>query len=294
MAEMSAMAPVILGAGGMLGRHLTEVLEEDLPQTVSATRDEIDITDYWEMRWELERLEASVVINCAAFTNVDGCETQEALARQVNADGAGNISRACKEVGARLIHISTDFVFDGLLRRPYREEDATHPISLYGRTKLEGELAVAGETPDHLIVRVSWLYGPYGRNFISAILDAAKAGKPLKIVEDQVGTPTYTEDLAHAIRRLLEIEHTGLLHFANSGECNRADFAVSALQLAGLPDVPVERIASDELDLPARRPLYSSLDTSRYVELTGETPQPWENTLRNYLGATGVQSGTHG
>ena len=119
MGETDATMPVILGAGGMLGRHLAEVLEGELPQTVSATRDEIDITDYWEMRWELARLEASVVINCAALTDVDGCETQEDRARLVNAEGAGNVSRACREIGARLIHISTDFVFDGLQRSGY-------------------------------------------------------------------------------------------------------------------------------------------------------------------------------
>ena len=294
MGETDAIMPVILGAGGMLGRHLAEVLEDELPRTVSATRDEIDITDYWEMRWELERLKASVVINCAALTDVDGCETQEDRARLVNAEGAGNVSRACREVGARLIHISTDFVFDGLQRRPYREEDLTHPISVYGQTKLEGELAVAEGTPDHLIVRASWLYGPHGRNFISAILGAAGSQKPLKIVEDQVGTPTYTEDLARAVQRLLGTEHRGVLHFANSGECNRVEFAIAALQLAGLSQVPVERISSDELSRPAQRPPYSSLDTSRYTELTGETPRPWERTLRNYLTATGVQSGSHG
>lgn len=281
------MTPVILGAGGMLGRHLTEILEGALPRTVSATRDEIDVTDYFGTRWELERLGATAVINCAAYTDVDGCESQADHAMRVNGEGAGNVSRACKEVGARLIHISTDFVFDGLERRPYREEDATHPISRYGRSKLEGELAVAAGTADHLILRVSWLYGPYGRNFISAVLDAARAGKPLRIVDDQIGTPTYTADLARAIRGLLEIEHRGLLHFANSGECSRLEFATAALRMAGLGSVPVEPIRSDQLDRPARRPARSSLDTSRYSELTGERPRGWEETLRDYLAAVG-------
>jgi len=274
------MNPVILGAGGMLGRHLGEILQEELPQTVCATRDEVDITDYWELRWELERLAATVVVNCAAYTDVDGCESHPERAREVNAEGAGNVSRACREVGARLIHVSTDFVFDGITRRPYREEDPTHPLSVYGRSKLEGELAVASGTDDHLILRVSWLYGPHGRNFISAILDAARAGRPLRVVDDQTGTPTYTADLSRAIRRLLETDHRGVLHFANTGVCTRLAFASEALRLAGLGRRPVEPICSQDLDRPARRPEYSALDTGRYLELTGERPRPWQETLR--------------
>lgn len=289
MSTSQPIQPVIVGAGGMLGQDLSEVLAEAYPQTVCATRNEIDITDYWAVRWELERLRATVVLNCAAYTDVDGCETQGDLARRVNAEGAGNLARACRETGARLLHVSTDFVFDGTADRPYREDDPVAPLSAYGRSKLEGEKAIAAATPDHLIVRVSWLYGPHGRNFVSTILDAARAGKPLRVVTDQLGTPTYTRDLAEALRRLVTLDCRGLLHFAQTGVCSRYDYAVEALRLAGMGDVPVERITSDAIAQarPAKRPAYSALDTSRYRALTGETPRRWEETLADYLAALG-------
>ena len=284
---VSAVQPVIVGAGGMLGQHLTEVLPETYPQAVCATRDEIDISDYWTMRWELERLRASVVVNCAAYTDVDGSEAHEKRARLVNVDGAGNLARACHAVGARVIHLSTDFVFDGRAARPYSEEDAVDPLSAYGRSKLEGERAVAAEAADHLIVRVSWLYGPHGKNFVSAILDAARAGKPLRVVSDQHGTPTYTGDLARALTGLIDIPARGVLHFAQTGVCSRLDYAREALRQAGLGAVEVEAITSDALARPARRPAYSALDTARYRALTGETPRRWEETLGDYLSAVG-------
>jgi dTDP-4-dehydrorhamnose reductase len=281
------MRPVILGAGGMLGQQLSEVLEAAYPQTACATRDEIDVSDYWATRWDLERLEATVVVNCAAYTDVDGCESHADRARRVNAEGAGNVARACREIGARLLHVSTDFVFDGAADRPYREDDPTNPISAYGRSKLEGERAVAAANPDHVILRVAWLYGPHGANFISAILGAARAGRPLRVVDDQRGTPTYTADLSDAIRRLLEVDYAGVIHFANAGVCSRLEFATEALRLAGMTEVAVEAIRSADLGRPARRPAYSALDASRYTRLTGQTPRPWRETLVDYLEATG-------
>lgn len=279
----SSVQPVIVGAGGMLGQHLAEVFPETFPATVCATRDEIDIGDYWTTRWELDRLHATVVINCAAYTDVDGSEAHEGRARLVNVDGAANLARACHAVGARLIHLSTDFVFSGNATRPYTEDDAVEPLSAYGRSKLDGERAVATEAPDHLIVRVAWLYGPHGRNFVQAILDAARAGKPLRVVSDQHGTPTYTGDLARALARLVGLEARGVLHFAQTGVCSRLDYAREALRQSGLGHVPIEPIGSAALARPARRPAYSALDTTRYRDLTGETPRRWEETLRDYL-----------
>ena len=284
-APKAAARPMIVGAGGMLGRHLAEILIPDHPDTVCATRDEIDITDYFGTRWNLERLEPTVVINCAALTDVDGCEARAEEANRVNGEGAGLLSRACREVGARIIHVSTDFVFDGASERPYREDDAARPLSAYGRSKLLGERRVAEENPDHLIVRCSWLYGPYGRSFVSAILEAARAGRTPRVVTDQHGTPTYTADLGWAIRRLLDMPARGVIHFANAGVCSRLELAREALRAAGLA-VPVEPIRSDELSRPARRPAYSALDTARYAALAGEPPRPWQETLADYVAAT--------
>jgi len=280
------MQIVIVGAGGMLGRDVSEVLGERYPNTVCATRDEVDITDYWLTRWELERLEADVVVNCAAYTDVDGCETETETAFQVNAEGAGSLARACAEVGARMVHLSTDFVFDGNQQTPYREEDPTNPQSAYARSKLEGEQQVTAGNPDHVILRCAWLYGPHGRNFISAILEAAGAGGPLRVVTDQRGTPTYTHDLALAVTHILGTKVTGVVHFANSGVCSRYEFAREALRLAGL-EVPLEPITTADLkDRPARRPAYSALDTGRFTEITGILPRPWQETLADFIKLT--------
>jgi dTDP-4-dehydrorhamnose reductase len=276
--------PVVTGANGMLGRELAEVCGAAHPATVAATRDEIDITDYWAMRWDLERLEATVVINCAAFTDVDRCETEPRRAERINGEGPGNLARACSEIGARLIHISTDFVFDGALDRPYRESDPTNPVSVYGQSKLVGEKAVLQASPEAMIVRCSWLYGRHGGNFIAAILAAARRGERLRIVDDQQGTPTYAGDLARAILRLLDIPHRGLLHFANAGVCSRMEFAAEALRLAGFGGVAVERIRTADTGRAAPRPPYSALDTSLFTEVTGEAPRRWQATLHDYLG----------
>ena len=276
---------VLVGSRGMLGRHVADVFGEQYPNTVCSTRDEIDITDYWRTRWELERLEADAVVNCAAFTDVDGCETRTEFALEVNAEGAGNLSRACQGIGARILHVSTDFVFDGATSTPYREDDPTNPQSAYARSKLEGERQVAAANPDHVILRTGWLYGPYGHNFIAAILGRARSGKPLQVVNDQRGTPTYTYDLALAMARLVGLDVSGVVHFANSGVCTRYEFAVEALRLAGI-DHPVESIGSDQLQgRPAVRPAFSALDTGRFTELTGILPRPWEETLVDYLRA---------
>ncbi len=276
---------VIVGSGGMLGRHVTDVFGEKYPNTVCATRDEIDITDYWRTRSELERLGADAVVNCAAFTDVDGCETQKDVAHEVNAEGAGNLSRACREVGARILHVSTDFVFDGNQSTPYREDDPTSPQSIYARSKLEGEQQVAATNPDHLIVRTAWLYGLYGPNFVSAILGAAQSEEPLQVVNDQLGTPTYAYDLALGLARLVGMDTSGVVHFANSGVCTRYEFAVEALRLAGI-NRPVESVGTDQLQgRPATRPAFSALDTGKFTELTGVLPRPWEEALADYFHA---------
>ena len=280
------MQIVIVGAGGMLGRDVSEVLGERYPNTVCATRDEIDITDYFHTRWELERLDANAVVNCAAFADVDGCETETEKAFQVNAEGAGNLARACAEIGARVLHVSTDFVFDGNQQIPYREEDPTNPQSAYARSKLEGEQQVRAGNPDHVVLRCAWLYGPHGPNFISAILGTAHAGRPLRVVTDQRGTPTYTHDLALAMDRILGTKATGVVHFANSGVCTRYEFAQEALQLAGL-EARLEPIRTADLqDRPAQRPAFSALDSGRFTEITGVLPRPWQETLVDYIKAT--------
>ncbi len=277
-------APLVLGAGGLLGRALARLLEERHPAAVSATRAEIDVTDRFRLAAEVERLQPTVVINCAAYTDVDGCEADPERARAVNAGGAENAARAAAAAGSRIVHVSTDYVFDGRSRRPYTEEDPTGPLSEYGHSKLDGERRVAAAAPDHLIVRSAWLYGRGGRaGFVDAVRRRARVGEPLRVVGDQVGSPTYVADLVEALVRLLAVDYRGIVHFANSGSCSRSEMARQVLACTGLDPDRVEAIRTDEAGRPAVRPAYSVLDTSLYTRLTGAAPRPWEDALRACL-----------
>lgn len=269
----------------MLGRVLAGVLEEDFPGTVSATRAEADVTDRFRLEAEIDRLRPDAIINCAAYTDVDGCETDPDGARRVNTEGAANAARAAAAAGSRLIHVSTDFVFDGRGNVPYTEDDPPAPLSEYGRGKLEGERRVAALAPDHLIVRTSWLYGAGRPNFVDAIRARARNGGTLRVVDDQLGSPTYAVDLARALRRLIDCDARGLVHFANRGICSRHEMARFILDAGGFRGVGLEAIRTGEAGRIAVRPAFSALDTARYARLTGEAPRPWQEALRDYLGA---------
>ncbi len=275
--------PLVLGAGGMLGSALARALEKEFPATVSATRAEADVTDRFRLEAEVERLQPTVLINCAAYTNVDGCEVDRDLARRVNVEGAENAARAAAAAGCRLVHISTDFVFDGRAGRPYTESDAAAPVSEYGRTKLEGERRVVTVIQDHLIVRTAWLYG-FGRsNFVDAIRARVSDGGVLKVVSDQVGSPTWVADLAAALIALLRVDYQGVVHFANAGACSRYALAEAIVRILGVAGIRLEPISTAEAGRIAVRPAFSALDTSLYTRLTSRTPRPWEEALRDYL-----------
>ena len=280
------MVPLVLGAGGMLGTAVARLLERRYPATVSATRAEADVTDRFRLAAEVERLQPTVVINCAAYTDVDGCEVDADRARRVNIEGAENVARAAAGSGCRLVHVSTDFVFDGGSRRPYREDDPTGPLSVYGRSKLEGEQRAAEAAADHLIVRSSWLFGRGRANFVDAIRARAASGPVLKVVSDQVGSPTFVEDLAEALLRLLRVERRGVVHFANAGSCSRLDLARAIIEALGTAATArPQPITTEEAGRLAARPAYSALDTSLYTLLTGTAPRPWKDALRAYLAA---------
>jgi dTDP-4-dehydrorhamnose reductase len=200
----------------------------------------------------------------------------------VNAFAPGCIAAACREVDAPLVQFSTDYVFDGVGTRPYRVHDSACPVSVYGRSKWEGEQAVRAATDRHLIIRTSWLFGPSGRNFVEAILAKALAGVPLRVVVDQVGRPTLTVDLSDAVVRLLRADAQGTFHFANDGQCSWFEFAQAILRQAGM-NVPVEPITTEKSDRPARRPAYSVLDLTGYVETTGHSPARWTEALQSYF-----------
>jgi dTDP-4-dehydrorhamnose reductase len=283
VSRVTTLTPLVLGAGGMLGRVVTAVLEQKFPRTISATRAEVDVTDRFRLESEIERLRPDVVVNCAAYTDVDGCEVERERARRVNGEGAGNAARAAAGSGCAIVYVSTDFVFDGRKRSPYTEEDAPAPLSEYGRSKLLGERLVSEASGDHLIVRTSWLYGAGRGNFVDAIRARARNGGTLRVVDDQFGSPTYVVDLARALCLLIDARARGLVHFANSGVCSRYDQAREILEAAEFRAVRIEPIQTDSAGRIAVRPAYSALDTSRYTALTGAVPRPWQEALRDYL-----------
>jgi len=274
------MRMVVLGARGLLGRDLCaaagrahDVLPLDLP--------DCDITQREAVREALRDHAPDSVVNCAAYTSVDGAESEPERAFAVNADGARNVALGCAQLGANLIHLSTDYVFAGDATEPYEAGAATAPASVYGRSKLAGEEAVREALTDALIVRSCGLYGLHGPSFVSAILTRALRGEPLKVVDDQtVGAPTYAVDLADAIIRLAEARAGGIRHFVNAGVCTWHEFARVVLECAGLGNYPIEPVTTEALGRPAPRPRYSALSPSEprlrpYREALAEFVPRW-------------------
>lgn len=285
--------PLVTGSAGRLGLALQEAMESAYPAAIFATRDELDIMDYFRLVSEFERLEPTVVVNAASMTHVDGCEDAPQAAEAANHQGARNVARAAGQVGARVIHVSTDLVFDGRLERHYTEEDPVGPLSVYGRTKLAGERAVLEESPGATILRASWYFGPgegkFPENFLKMIAD----GEPLGLVADRYGTPTYIPDLAQAICRLVGIPFQGVLHFTNRGEkTSRYHFILKAAKILGLELAPLRPLSHLQWKGDrAPRPLNSALDPSRFIEVTGWSPRTWEEALEAYLGSRDVGPG---
>ncbi|MBZ0251980.1 MAG: dTDP-4-dehydrorhamnose reductase, partial [Candidatus Methylomirabilis sp.] len=225
----------VLGAGGMLGQALRRVLPEEGVEAVFLTRAELDITNREKTGAVLEDLAPAWVVNCAAYTNVDEAEGNEALATEINGEAVGDLATSAMLAGARLLHVSTDYVFAGDGSRPYREEDPTGPLGAYGRSKLRGEEQIRRCAPEHVILRTAWLYGPGGKNFARTILGLAKEKPELKVVDDQRGSPTYTLDLARAIAGVMRSRFPGgVLHAANAGETTWFGFARRLVEAAGL------------------------------------------------------------
>jgi dTDP-4-dehydrorhamnose reductase len=282
---------IVMGCRGQLGRAALALLEARGVSAAGADLPELDAADAGAVKDFLAAHAPApeVVLNAAAFTHVDRCEREPAAAERGNAVAPGVLAEVCRTVGAKLVHISTDYVFAGDAREPYREEDPTDPRCVYGRTKLEGERRVLAASADFAVLRTSWLFGA-GRNFIAAILDQAArrrsgdASGPLRVVDDQIGRPTYAADLAEAVSSLVEAEARGLYHVANDGIATWWDLARFCLDEAGYGDLAIDRMRTDQLDLPARRPSWSVLDCSRAGAL-GVRMRPWQDAVRAYLGS---------
>ncbi|MDA0179087.1 dTDP-4-dehydrorhamnose reductase [Solirubrobacter phytolaccae] len=256
------MRLLVTGAAGMLG---TDVVAAAAAQhdVVAFTRGDLDITDAEAVRAALRDSRPDAVINCAAYTNVDAAESDEAAATRINGDGAGHLAAAAAEVGAHIVHVSTDYVFGGDATSPYREDAPTGPIGAYGRSKLAGEVAVAGAAPtSHSIVRTAWVFGPHGKNFVDTMLRLGRERDEVTVVDDQLGSPTYTGHLAAALVTIAQERPNGILHVAGGGECTWHDLAVATFAAAGLT-VTAHRCSAADFGAPAPRPAYSVLGSTR-------------------------------
>ena len=269
---------LVVGANGMLGHDLMQVLEGDVR---GLDLPDIDITSLDSVRRVLLTLKPKVIINSAAYTDVDGCEANIEQAMSINGEGVGLLALTAREIGATLVQISTDYVFDGRKGSPYLEEDPVGPLSIYGESKLAGELNAA-MAPEHLIVRTQWLYGIHGKNFVETMLRLANERSALSVVDDQMGSPTWTYDLALAIKALLRKGCRGTYHAANSGFCSWNEFAKAIFEEERLP-VTVNGMTTKELNRPANRPLYSTLDCGKLEQDSGFHPQHWREALKKYL-----------
>jgi dTDP-4-dehydrorhamnose reductase len=275
------MRLLITGGSGMLGQDVLDRATAAGHDCVPLTHAELDITDLPEVKSAVLAAAPEVVINCAAWTDVDGAEAAYGAAAAVNGEGAGNVARAAREAGAWTVHISSDYVFDGRKREPYVESDETNPISAYGRSKLAGDDAVAQAAPEsHTIVRSSWLFGAHGRCFPATILRLARERDVLSVVEDQVGCPTFTAHLASGLIQLCDTRPAGTLHVAGEGSCTWYDLAREIVTLAGL-QCEIRPSTTADQNRPAPRPAYSVLGTER----GGDAPSlpSWREGLEAYL-----------
>ena len=291
---MLAMNILITGAGGQLAYELQDALATqhtqlgpipDVYQGANVTalgHDELDISDMHALDDLMRRNRFDLIVNCAGMTNVDACESDMQAARAANAVGPQLLAFAAERSESKLVQISTDYVFDGTATKPYVETDMPSPQSVYGRSKLEGELFVSNFCKRHFIVRTSWLYGRQGNNFVKTILRLARENGAIKVVDDQRGNPTNATDLAHAVLQLAATDAYGTYHCTGSGTCSWYEFACAIVEEAGI-ECEKAPCTTDEFPRPAHRPAYSALDNTRLQQVIGTTMRPWREALRAYL-----------
>ncbi len=292
---MAIQSVVVTGAAGMLGSALmdlapaevnaigVDLVDGDLSLLAGAREALGPPPDAARGHEPAERHSPGVVIHCAAYTDVDGCTREPARAHQHNAIATGNVAQVCADMGARLLYISTDYVFDGTKGAPYTEDDPPHPLNPYGESKLAGERAVQQLVDNSLVVRTQWMFGPGGKNFVASIINRARQGEGLRVVADEFGSPTYSRDLAGALWRLALTDVQGIIHVTNSGYCSWAQLARYALESARLSDVPITEIPGTEWPSRTQRPQFSVLDNRRWQQL-GFTPlRPWQEAVREYV-----------
>ena len=312
---------MIIGSGGRLGATLTREYRDKF-DVVGFNHAQLDLTNFEQVREKVTALDFDVLINCAAFTNVDLCETQRDLAFQINAEAPRVLGEICRDKKAKLIHFSTDYVFDGEKREPYHEEDEARPISVYGESKREGEKLVLQTDDRHLVVRVSWVFGPDRPSFINGMIKRARENEHIDAIADKFSTPTYTGDIAKMLPRFFgpvaavvdpgratvagvgdpgsatsecektgvgDSSYSGILHFANAGECSWQEYAQFSLDCCRSLGISLKAKTVGPLKLAdmknwmARRPVYSVLSTEKFFSLTGATPRNWRDAAAEYI-----------
>ena len=289
MAAMNARRTiVVVGAGGRLGA----ALHREYSATDAVTgfnHAQLDLADHAGLRETLGAIDFDVLINCAAQTNVDRCETEREEAFALNAEAPRVLAEICDEKGAQLVHISTDYVFDGMKTAPYTEEDPALPVSAYGESKLEGERRVLATNPKHLILRVSWVFGPDRPSFIDGVLQRARKEEEVSAIADKFSTPSYTKDLARMLRPLLGGSKGGVLHLTNGGQCSWQEYAQWALDCCHREGIAMKArtvaktALRDMKSFGAKRPVHSVLSTAKYERLTGGRPRDWREAVAEYV-----------
>ena len=280
------MKILILGHKGMLGNDLVLRLGLDHDVTGKDIAD-FDLAAEDSCRKIIEETMPQVVINAAAYTDVDGAETNRELCYAVNAQGVKNLAIACRESRIKIVHFSTDYVFDGQKRTPYQEDDSCNPINVYGQSKLMGERYLQELSKNFILIRSSWLYGRNGKNFVKTIADKARTEKYIDVVDDQIGSPTFSWDLAGAVQLLIEGKHNGVFHVTNRGNCSWYEFARKIVECTGAAGVSIRPIKSSEMARPAKRPHYSVLSCRKFIEAAGKTMRYWQVALDDFIGKTG-------
>lgn len=275
------MKILITGSNGMLGHDLENVLK-DKHELILTTSKTLDITDKDKTMEIIKENNPDIVINSAAYTDVDGCETHQDLAYAVNGQGVKNLALACRQIDCPLVHVSTDYVFDGTARDPIPEDGEIGPISVYGKSKLMGEQAIEEILDKYFIVRTAWLYGINGKNFPKTMLELAENHPEITVVYDEVGTPTYTPDLAYGISQLIETDFYGIYHLTNSGSCSWCEFARYIFEIAGR-DVNVVPVTASEFSRPAPRPSYSVLMNKKWIENGFEPLRDYKEAISEYI-----------
>ncbi len=281
------MRILITGARGRLGSTLLSQLADKNHDLIGIDIQELDVTDFYAARTLVKEIAPEIVIHAAAWTDVDGCAKEPDRAIIQNGFGAGHVAQAAAAANARIIYISSNEVFNGGQNRPYYEYDATGPVNPYGYSKWVGEKTVQEATSRHQIVRTSWLFAHGGKNFIQSILNAANEGKSLKVVTDEIANPTYNDDLAAALVRLIETERYGIYHFTNQGYCSRFEFARYVLDNTGFNEVSIQPILSTDWQRSSIPPLFSPLENLAGAVI-GITLRPWQAAVNAFLEREGL------